>query len=119
MNAPDKPKAGSHDGGNRYKALVEQLPVGVYRTTLDGLIVAAHGVLARMLGYKQPSARTRFALLIKALPELHKEFPALSVALAGFEADGFVLEILSNSKPVSANVLDQVFVHVEVSQYSA
>jgi len=79
----------------------------------DGLL------LLSFEGYKQPSARTRFALLIKALPVLHKEFPALSVALAGFEADGFVLEILSNSKPVSANVLDQVFVHVEVSQYSA
>jgi hypothetical protein len=79
----------------------------------DGLL------LLSFEGYKQPSARTRFALLIKALPVRHKEFPALSVALASFEADGFVLEILSNSKPVLASVLDQVFVHVEVSQYSA
>ena len=54
MSAPEKPKAGSRDGGDRYKALVEQLPVGVYRTTLDGLIVEANRVLARMLGYKKP-----------------------------------------------------------------
>jgi diguanylate cyclase (GGDEF)-like protein/PAS domain S-box-containing protein len=38
----------------RYKALVEQLPVGVYRTTRDGRFVEANPALARMLGYKKP-----------------------------------------------------------------
>ena len=43
-------------GDDRYKALVEQLPVGVYRTTTDGTIIEANAVLARMLGYKKPQA---------------------------------------------------------------
>jgi diguanylate cyclase (GGDEF)-like protein/PAS domain S-box-containing protein len=42
------------DGEDRYKALVEQLPVGVYRTTPDGIIVEANAALARMLGFKRP-----------------------------------------------------------------
>lgn len=44
---------------DRYKALVERLPVGIYRTTPDGLIVEANAVLARMLGHK--SARSLLA----------------------------------------------------------
>ncbi len=39
----------------RYKLLVKQLPVGVYRTTPDGQIVEANPALARMLGVKKPS----------------------------------------------------------------
>ena len=41
-------------GEDRYKALVEQLPVGIYRTTLDGMIIEANAVLVRMLGHKRP-----------------------------------------------------------------
>jgi diguanylate cyclase (GGDEF)-like protein/PAS domain S-box-containing protein len=41
---------------DRYKALVEQLPVGVYRTMPDGRFIEANSSLARMLGYKQPRA---------------------------------------------------------------
>ncbi len=41
-------------GEDRYKALVEQLPVGVYRTTLDGMIIEANAALVRMLGHKRP-----------------------------------------------------------------
>src|SRR5512143_1803048 len=43
-------------GEDRYKALVEQLPVGVYRTTPDGRFVEANSALARMLGFKKPQA---------------------------------------------------------------
>jgi len=39
---------------DRYKALVEQLPVGVYRTMPDGRFIEANSALARMLGYKNP-----------------------------------------------------------------
>jgi len=39
---------------DRYKALIEQLPVGVYRTTPGGRIVEANAVLARMLGFERP-----------------------------------------------------------------
>ncbi|MGE5741918.1 MAG: diguanylate cyclase [Candidatus Aminicenantes bacterium RBG_16_66_30] len=39
----------------RYKALVEHLPVGVYRTTPDGRIIEANTLLAQMLGFKKPS----------------------------------------------------------------
>jgi diguanylate cyclase (GGDEF)-like protein/PAS domain S-box-containing protein len=39
---------------DRYKALVEQLPVGVYRTLPDGRFVEANSALARMLGFKHP-----------------------------------------------------------------
>ena len=70
-------------------------------------------------GYKQPTARTKFALLVKALPVVQKEFPALSVSLSGFQAEGFVLEILSNGKAVPESILDQVFIHVEVSHFTA
>lgn len=42
------------DGEDRYKALVEQLPVGVYRTTPEGLFVEANAALARMLGFRRP-----------------------------------------------------------------
>lgn len=54
-----------------------------------------------------------------ALPVVHKEFPALSVSLSGFQAEGFVLEILSNGKAVPESILDQVFIHVEVSHFTA
>lgn len=64
MRPPDKkkPKTSPHRhraavraGEDRYKALVEQLPVGVYRTTHDGTFIEANTVLARMLGFKRPS----------------------------------------------------------------
>jgi diguanylate cyclase (GGDEF)-like protein/PAS domain S-box-containing protein len=52
---PDAPVAPAFRvGEDRYKALVEQLPVGVYRTTPDGMIIEANAVLARMLGHKRP-----------------------------------------------------------------
>jgi hypothetical protein len=69
-------------------------------------------------GYKRPIANSRFVLLVKALPMVHKEFAALSVSLQGFQAEGFVLQILSNGKPVPEGVLDQVFIHVEVSHFT-
>ena len=47
------PSAG-RDVEDRYKVLVEQLPVGVYRTTREGRIVEANTALARMLGFKKP-----------------------------------------------------------------
>jgi diguanylate cyclase (GGDEF)-like protein/PAS domain S-box-containing protein len=39
---------------DRYKALVEQLPVGIYRTTPDGVFIEANIVLARLLGCRKP-----------------------------------------------------------------
>jgi diguanylate cyclase (GGDEF)-like protein/PAS domain S-box-containing protein len=49
-----RPAASRGPDGDRYKALVEQLPVGVYRTTPDGRIVEANTALARMLGFERP-----------------------------------------------------------------
>jgi diguanylate cyclase (GGDEF)-like protein/PAS domain S-box-containing protein len=46
-------------GEDRYKALVEQLPVGVYRTTPDGMIIEANAVLVGMLGHKRPQTLFR------------------------------------------------------------
>jgi len=46
-------------GEDRYKALVEQLPVGVYRTTPDGMFIEANPVLVRMLGHKKPQTLFR------------------------------------------------------------
>jgi diguanylate cyclase (GGDEF)-like protein/PAS domain S-box-containing protein len=37
----------------RFQALLEHLPVGVYRTTPDGKIIEANQMLAKMLGYKK------------------------------------------------------------------
>jgi diguanylate cyclase (GGDEF)-like protein/PAS domain S-box-containing protein len=43
----------------RYRILVENLPVGVYRTTADGRFVEVNPVLVRMLGFKKPEALLR------------------------------------------------------------
>ena len=54
-----RPRAGAEPsprtGQERYKLLVEQLPVGIYRTTPEGMIIEANPFLARMLGYRRPS----------------------------------------------------------------
>lgn len=47
-------------GEQRYRTLVEHLPVGVYRTTPDGRIIEANLALARMLGVPNPAALLRF-----------------------------------------------------------
>ena len=44
----------SQDAESRYQALLEQFPVGVYRTTPDGRIIEANTVLAVMLGFEKP-----------------------------------------------------------------
>jgi len=48
------PPSPSPDAEPRYQALLEQLPVGVYRTTADGRISEANTVLAVMLGFEKP-----------------------------------------------------------------
>ena len=48
------------DTEQRYKTLLEQLPVGVYRTTRRGRIVHANHALANMLGY-EPAELNRMA----------------------------------------------------------
>jgi diguanylate cyclase (GGDEF)-like protein/PAS domain S-box-containing protein len=47
-------RAGSVDFGVRYRDLVGHLPVGVYRTTLDGAILEANQTIADMLGFAGP-----------------------------------------------------------------
>ncbi len=47
-------------GEERYRTLVEHLPVGVYRTTPEGRIIEANATLARMLGVPDPAALLRF-----------------------------------------------------------
>ncbi|MEM1117117.1 MAG: PAS domain S-box protein [Bacteroidota bacterium] len=42
----------------RYRTLVEDLPLGVYRTALDGRILLANRALARMVGAADPEAAT-------------------------------------------------------------
>ncbi len=42
------------DAEYRYRALLEQLPVGIYRTTPDGRIIEANTGLALMLGFDRP-----------------------------------------------------------------
>lgn len=49
-------RAAATDFGERYRNLVEHLPVGVYRTTPDGVILEANQVIADMLGYAAPEA---------------------------------------------------------------
>jgi len=51
---PGSPRPPLRNGEERYRLLLEQLPVGVYRTTPEGLIIEANPFLARMLGYKHP-----------------------------------------------------------------
>jgi len=47
-------------GEERYRVLVEHLPVGVYRTTPDGRFIEANPVLARMLGVRSPAGLLRY-----------------------------------------------------------
>ena len=47
-------------GEERYRALVEHLPVGVYRTTPDGRFIEANPALARMLGVRSPADLLRY-----------------------------------------------------------
>ncbi len=47
------PSATLGNGEDRYRAIVEKLPVGVYRTTPDGTFVEANPELVRMLGFKR------------------------------------------------------------------
>ena len=42
---------GSESDTDRDRSLIENLPVGLYRSTPDGRIIEANAVLARMLGY--------------------------------------------------------------------
>jgi PAS domain S-box-containing protein len=44
----------------RYRLLVEHLPVGIYRTTPDGHFIEANPSLARMLGVRNPTALLRY-----------------------------------------------------------
>jgi diguanylate cyclase (GGDEF)-like protein/PAS domain S-box-containing protein len=44
----------------RYRLLVEHLPVGVYRTTPDGRFIEANPALARMLGVRKPADLLRY-----------------------------------------------------------
>ena len=53
--APGRTSADAGNGEDRYRVLVEKLPVGVYRTTPDGAFVEANPELARMLGFKKAS----------------------------------------------------------------
>jgi CheY-like chemotaxis protein len=39
-----------------YSALVEQAPLGIYRSTLSGRFVSANAALVRILGYSTPDA---------------------------------------------------------------
>lgn len=39
---------------DKYRTLANQLPVGVYRTTIDGRIIYSNLALARILGYESP-----------------------------------------------------------------
>ncbi|MFH1980942.1 MAG: response regulator [Pseudomonadota bacterium] len=44
------------DSEARYRTLHENIPVGVFRTAMDGRILSANAALARMLGFESPDA---------------------------------------------------------------
>ena len=47
-----KVKEALHDSEKRYQQFFENVPIGIYRTTLDGRIVDANMALIKMLGYE-------------------------------------------------------------------
>jgi diguanylate cyclase (GGDEF)-like protein/PAS domain S-box-containing protein len=51
--ASARPKRKTGESGLRYQMLLEQLPIGVYRTTPEGKIIEASPALAKMLGYSE------------------------------------------------------------------
>lgn len=54
--------AREHAAGEAGMGLLENLPVGVFRSTLDGRILEASDVLARILGYDSVAALVRVSL---------------------------------------------------------
>ncbi|MBM3297608.1 MAG: diguanylate cyclase [Candidatus Aminicenantes bacterium] len=51
-----RPRSGSRrENGERYRILLEHLPVGVYRTTPDGRIIEGNRALCEILGATRPS----------------------------------------------------------------
>lgn len=80
---PETVKKKSPDREKRYLDLIENLPVGAYRTTPDGTIIEANPALAKILGYpisalKKINARKLYAresdrdLRLKQLDNLSK-----------------------------------------------
>jgi len=64
---PETLKKKSPNREKRYLELIENLPVGAYRTTPDGAIIEANPALAKMLGYrigvlKKTNARKLYAM---------------------------------------------------------
>ncbi|MGE5138012.1 MAG: GAF domain-containing protein, partial [Rudaea sp.] len=55
-------EAALRDSEERYRNLVENAPVGIYRTTPDGHILAANPTIVRMLGYNSFEELVRFNL---------------------------------------------------------
>jgi diguanylate cyclase (GGDEF)-like protein/PAS domain S-box-containing protein len=53
------PLSSPEDEFSRLRHLIEGLPVGVYRSTPTGQILAANPAMARVLGYPAPAALTR------------------------------------------------------------
>jgi PAS domain S-box-containing protein len=49
-------EAGLRRSEERYRGLMEGLPVGVYRTTPDGIVLEANSAMATLLGYPGPEA---------------------------------------------------------------
>jgi PAS domain S-box-containing protein len=59
-DGPAHPPAGpAADAEERYRRLMEDVPVGLYRSTPDGKIIEANPALCRMLGYSSPEAFLR------------------------------------------------------------
>ncbi len=52
-------KTAAREAGERYRTLVDHLPVAVYRTTPEGAFIEANPALLRMLGYSQLSSLLR------------------------------------------------------------
>jgi PAS domain S-box-containing protein len=49
-------EAGLRQSEERYRGLMEGLPVGVYRTTPEGVVLEANTAMAALLGYPDPAA---------------------------------------------------------------
>jgi two-component system cell cycle sensor histidine kinase/response regulator CckA len=95
----------------RYRSLVEHLPVGVYRTSLDGGIVAANEVMAKLLGFPRAADVIGHNLLdffVESAERSHEVASGRSGSSAYTEyqlrrADGEVIWVRDHPHPVAGS----------------
>ena len=113
------PPAGpAADAEERYRRLMEDVPVGLYRSTPDGRIIEANPALCRMLGYPNPEAFHRSSAKAEYVdPDdrsrwkelIHRDGVVLDFETRLRRADGTVMWALDSARAVRDEAGDVVY----------